>query len=302
LPRTVQFGIHIGQQDIELDELRKLWRHCDEAGFDLITIWDHFYESPFRDGNSPTFESLALLPALALDTSRSRIGCLCFGMAYRNPAILAKALTTIDQLSKGRLTIGLGAGWHVPEHTAFGVPFPSVRERLDRLEEGTRIVRMMTTRARTNFAGQYYRTENVANIPVSVQERIPIIIGGGGEKRTLAIAAQYADGANQGYLAAEDYKHKNLVLDEWCERLKRDPKRIQRSVLLHFHMTSKPTRPDDPHVPGSIWGEPSKVVDQIGEYVTAGAQLVTFAVRPPLDWTAIQSFIEDVMPAFDEPA
>ena len=150
MAKTVELGIHIGQQDIELDELRKLWRHCDEAGFDLITVWDHFYESPPRDGNGVAFESLALLPALALDTSKSRIGCLCFSMTYRNPAILAKALTTIDHLSKGRLTVGLGAGWHVPEHEGFGIAFPSAGERVDRLSEGVRVMRMMMTRARSN--------------------------------------------------------------------------------------------------------------------------------------------------------
>jgi F420-dependent oxidoreductase-like protein len=298
MARQVELGIHIGQQDIELDELRKLWRHCDEAGFDLITVWDHFYESPPRDGNGVAYESLALLSALALDTSRSRVGCLCFSMTYRNPAVLAKALTTIDHLSKGRLTVGLGAGWHVPEHEAFGIEFPSAGERLDRLSEGARVVRMMMTRARSNFDGKYFRLKNAANIPPPIQERVPIIVGGGGEKRTLAIAARYADGSNQGYLSAEDYRHKNQVLDEWCERLARDPKRLQRSVLLHFHMSSKPARPNDTHVPGSIWGEPQKVIETIGEYVDAGAQLVTFAVRPPLDWDALQSFIEDVMPAF----
>jgi len=112
----VELGVHTGPQDIELDELRRLWRHCDAAGFDLITVWDHFYESPPRDGNGECYEALASLTALALETSRSRVGCLCFGMGYRNPAALARSLTTIDHLSNGRLTVGLGAGWHQPEH------------------------------------------------------------------------------------------------------------------------------------------------------------------------------------------
>jgi alkanesulfonate monooxygenase SsuD/methylene tetrahydromethanopterin reductase-like flavin-dependent oxidoreductase (luciferase family) len=298
MAKPVELGVHTGQQDIELDELRKLWRHCDEAGFDLITVWDHFYESPPRDGTGVAYESLALLSALALDTSRSRIGCLCFGMTYRNPAVLAKALTTIDHLSKGRLTVGLGAGWHIPEHEGFGIGFPSTKERLDRLSEGVQVVRMMFTRARSNFEGNYYRLKNAANIPPPVQERVPIIIGGGGEQRTMAIAARRADGSNQGYLTAEMYKHKNEVLDQWCERYDRDPKRLQRSVLLHFHMSSKPVLPNAVHASGSIWGEAQQVIDTIGEYVDAGAQLVTFAIRPPIDWEALQSFIEDVKPAF----
>ncbi|MEA2641067.1 MAG: hypothetical protein QOF51_2461 [Chloroflexota bacterium] len=105
----VELGIHTGQQDVELDELRRLWRHCDQAGFDLITVWDHFYESPYVDGNSRTYETIPVLTTLALDTARSRIGVLCFGMGYRNPALLAKSLTTIDHLSGGLLTVGRGA-------------------------------------------------------------------------------------------------------------------------------------------------------------------------------------------------
>jgi F420-dependent oxidoreductase-like protein len=298
MAKTVALGLHAGPQDIELDDLRKLWRTCDEAGFDLITTWDHFYESPPRDGGGIAYESIATLAALALDTSKSRVGCFCFGMTYRNPAVLAKSLTTIDHLSKGRLTVGLGAGWHLPEHQGYGIPFPPAGERLNMLSEGLRIVRMMMTRARSNFEGKYYRLKNAANIPPPVQERVPLIVGGGGEKRTLSIAARLADGSNQTYLTAEDYKHKNQVLDRWCEHYDRDPDRVQRSVILHFHMSSKPARPNDPHEPGSVWGEPQKVIDTIGEYVDAGAQLVSFALRPPVDWDALQSFIEDVMPAF----
>ena len=135
----VELGIHSGHQDIELDEVRRMWREFDEGGLDFISVWDHMYESPFKDGASPTYEALPLLTALALDTTRCRVSCLCFAMAYRNPALLAKALTTVDHLSNGRLTVGLGAGWHVAEHNAYGYGFPEVKERLDRLSEGTRI-------------------------------------------------------------------------------------------------------------------------------------------------------------------
>lgn len=293
----LELGIHSGHQDIDIEEVRRLWRTFDEAGLDLITVWDHMYESPFRDGSSRTYEALTLLTALAMETKNCRVGCLCFGMAYRSPSLLAKALTTIDHLSDGRLTVGLGAGWHIPEHEAFGFDFPDVKERMDRLSEGTRIIRRMLDQERTSFEGKYYRVRNVANVPRPKQQHVPIIVGGGGERRTMAIAARYADGTNQGYMSAESYAAKNKVADEWCERLGRDPKSLHRSVLLHWRMFSRP-RPESPVVPGSIYGEPQQVIDQIGEYVDAGAQLATFALRPPLDWDAIQSFIEDVMPAF----
>lgn len=294
----VELGVHTGPQDIELDELHKLWRRCDAAGFDLITVWDHFYESPYRDGNSPTYESVALLSALALETSHSRIGCLCFGMGYRNPAVLAKSLTTIDHLSKGRLTVGLGAGWLVQEHEAYGLKLLSVKERLDRLAEGAAVVRALFTQDRSSFEGRYFELNDATNFPKPVQERVPIIVGGGGERRTMAIAARHADGSNQTYLSAEAYRHKNEVLDAWCERLERDPASLERSVVLHFRMASRPSDAAAAQVEGAICGEPRQVVDQIGAYVDAGAARVSFAIRPPVDWDALDSFIEDVMPAF----
>ncbi len=294
----VELGVHTGPNDIEVDELRKLWRHCDAAGFDLITVWDHFYESPFVDGTHPAYEAIALLSALALETEKSRIGCLCFGMGYRNPALLAKSLTTVDHLSHGRLTVGLGAGWHVPEHEGYGFGFPPARERLDRLSEGTRVVRALFTEDRSTFDGEYYQLKDATNSPRPVQERIPIIVGGGGEQRTMRIAARWADGANQAYISPDDYRHKNEVLDQWCEHYSRDPKSLERSVLVHFRLSSKGLLPQGPQADGAVSGSPQQVIDRLGQYVDAGAQRISLAIRPPLDWAAIQTFIDDVMPAF----
>ena len=295
---TVEFGIHTGQQDTTLDELRKLWRYCDGAGFKLITVWDHFHESPPRHGNGVCYESLALLSALALDTSRSRIGCLCFGMPYRNPAILAKALTTIDHLSHGRLTVGLGAAWHVPEHETYGIPFGSAKERLDRLSEGVRMVRMLFMEDRANFEGTYYQLRNAPNFPKPVQARVPIIVGGAGERRTLAIAARWADGSNQGYISPEAYQHKNDVLDQWCERFDRDPRSLERSIIIHFRMSSTGASIGGHQVEGAITGSVQEVTDKIGAYVEAGAQRISIVTRPPVDWEAMGLFVAEVMPKF----
>ncbi|HZT07135.1 MAG TPA: TIGR03560 family F420-dependent LLM class oxidoreductase [Chloroflexota bacterium] len=294
----VELGVHIGPQDIDLDELRLLWRRCDAAGFDLITVWDHFYESPPVDGSHPVFESIASLAALALETRRCRIGCLCFGMGYRNPALLAKSLTTIDHLSKGRLTVGLGAGWHEPEHDGYGFRFPPVKERMDRLSEGVRIVRALFTQERSTFVGEYYQVKDAPNAPRPVQERIPIIVGGGGERRTLRIAARWADGSNQAYISPEEYRHKNAVLDQWCEQLGRDPRTLERSVNVHFRMSSRGTPPAGAQPDGAISGSPLEVVDRLGQYVDAGAQRISLAIRPPVDLDALETFVDRVMPAF----
>jgi F420-dependent oxidoreductase-like protein len=296
----IELGVHTGQQDIELDELRKLWRTAEESGFDWVSVWDHFYEAPPRDGVGPTYEPVALMAALALETTRVRIGCLVFCMLYRNPALLAKSMTTIDHLSHGRVTVGLGAGWHAQETTAYGYDFPPVKERLDRLVEATRIIRLMLTKDRSSFEGKHYRIANASNNPRPVQERVPVIIGGGGEQRTLRIAARRADGWNVPYIGADSFRHKNKVLDQWCERYDRDPKSIERSVNLHFLMSSRgATASDNPRGrEGGLWGEPQQVIDRIGEYVSGGASRVNIAIRPPVDWDALQSYIEDVMPAF----
>ncbi len=294
------FGVHTGQQDIEMEELRRLWKHIDASGFGWISVWDHLYEAPNRDGVGPTYEAIPLMAALACETQNVRIGCLVFCMTYRNPALLAKSLTTIDHLSHGRLTVGLGAGWHVQEHAAYGYEFPDVKERLDRLSEGTRLIRAMLTHHRSSFEGKYYKTENVSNEPMPVQERVPILIGGRGEQRTLRMAAARADGWNVPYISAEEFGHKIEVLDQWCEHYKRDPKTLHRSVNLHMLMSSKGDgpQPGTPAAAGGLAGTPQQVIDRIGDYVKAGAEQVNIAIRPPVDWAALQQFIDEVMPAF----
>jgi F420-dependent oxidoreductase-like protein len=297
----IELGVHTGQQNIALDDLRRLWRTCDENGFEWISVWDHFYEAPNRDNADPTYEAVALMAAMACETKNARLGCLVFCMNYRNPALLAKSLTTIDHLSGGRVTAGLGAGWHVQEHAAYGYDFPAVKERLDRLSEGVRIIRGMTTKEHTTFEGTYYRVNNIANNPGPVNGRMPIIIGGGGEQRTLAIAARRADGWNVPYIGPDVFTHKSKVLDEWCEKVgRRNP--IEKSVNLHFLMSSKGPRDmgalREGAAAGGLQGEPQQVIDKMGQYIQGGAQRINIAIRPPVDWEALQEYIEDVMPAF----
>src|SRR6185312_2372275 len=120
---ALKFGLNIGQQNISMEEMRRTWKWADNAGFDWVDVWDHFYEAPPEDGNGTCFEATTCMAAIACETRNVRIGVLVLGMNYRHPAILANALCTIDQLSGGRLEIGLGAGWHEPEYRAYGIPF-----------------------------------------------------------------------------------------------------------------------------------------------------------------------------------
>ena len=184
------------------------------------------------------YEAIATLTAAAMDTQRIRLGSGVYCAAYRNPGLLAKSLTTIDHLSNGRVDCGLGAGWHDVEAKAFGFPFPSIGPRQDMLEEYAQIMRLLLDpeQRRANFEGKHFRVADAPNNPKPVQPRIPIWIGGRGEKRTLRTAAKYADGWNGAYIGPDEWKRLGQVLDQWCEKEGRDPKTIMRTVNLGFYL------------------------------------------------------------------
>ena len=311
----MKFGLHIGQQNIGVDELRRLWRWADTAGFDWVDVWDHFYEAPPVDGEGSCFEATTCMAAIACETQNVRIGVLVLGMNYRHPAILANALCTIDQLSGGRLEIGLGAGWHEPEYRAYGIPFRPIKERLDMLEEGVQVVRKLTTEPRANFAGKYFQLENAACNPKPIQVRPRIWVGGNGEKRTLRIAARHADGWNTPYTSADEFKRLSGVLDAWCGKEGRDPATIERNENLSFHMAASPAHvakaeqhfkdtwgpaADAFRSRGVVVGLPSQAIDLVGRYADAGAARVNIAIRPPVDWDALEAWSKDVIPAFQD--
>jgi F420-dependent oxidoreductase-like protein len=299
---ALRLGVHSGQQNIEMDELRRLWRFVDQNGFDFLSIWDHFYQAPPVEGYSPEFEAIACMAAMAVETEHVQLGCHVFCMGYRNPGLLANSLLTIDHLTHGRLEAGIGAGWHVAEHEAYGFRFPPVKERMDRLEEGVQVLRLLFTQERSDFQGEYYQLNDARLDPRPLQERIPIVIGGRGEKRTLRIAARHADGWNVPYINCEEFERLNGVLDMWCEREDRDPATIERSVNLHMHMGASAAdaeriAAERPSIPGAVSGTSQQVIETIKTYEQAGASRVSIAIRPPVEWDALQAFVEEVMPA-----
>ncbi len=311
---ALKLGIHAGQQDCSYEDLRRLWRLADSSGFHWVSIWDHFYDNPSIDGKGDCFEAVSTLAALASETSKVRIGCLVFSVTYRNPAVLAKAAATIDHISNGRLELGLGAGWYELEHTAYGVPFPPVRTRLDMLEEGVQIVTSMLAQESTTFTGRHFRVEDAYCNPKPIQKRPRIWIGGKGERRTLRLAARYAGGWNAPYISSQEYKRKIHVLDQWCDVEGRNPTEITRSVNVGFYMGTDATdaarkrrsfyetwgAKAEERSEGMLFGTSSQVVDRVGVYAGAGAQGLNLAVRAPFDWEALQAFIEEVLPVFQQ--
>lgn len=307
---AVSLGVHLGQQNLTMDELRALWRRCDES-MDWISAWDHFYEAPPQGGTVPHFEAVATLAALACETSRARIGCLVFYVGYRNPGQLAKAVTTLDHLSHGRFELGLGAGWHQWEAEAYGYEFPAVGRRLDMLEEAVPLIRRLLTEPRTTHRGEWFTTEEASCLPPPVQPRLPIWVGGVGERRTLRIAAREADGWNAAYVPPEEFRRLSKVLDEWCEREGRDPSTVRRAINLQFMLAvdeRSAARVRDqvteqwgdlaPRVmAGGLTGVPDDAVGRIAEYVDAGADAVNIALRAPWAPEALDAWFDTVVPA-----
>ena len=307
----ISLGVHVGQQNMPMSEMRALWRKLDAAGVDWISAWDHFYEAPPRGGTQPHFEALATLGALAAETERARIGCLVFYIGYRNPALLAKAATTLDHISGGRFELGIGAGWHIWEASAYGYAFPDIGTRLDMLDEAAEVIRRLLTEERTTYSGRHFQVDDASCLPRPVQERLPIWIGGLGERRTLEIAARRADGWNAAYVPADEWHRLNGVLDHWCEEDDRDPAEIRRGANLAFGMAMDDAAVRTERVRleaewgaaaerilgGTLLCTPHQALEGVMRYVEAGAQEINVALRAPWDAEALDVYLEEVMPA-----
>jgi alkanesulfonate monooxygenase SsuD/methylene tetrahydromethanopterin reductase-like flavin-dependent oxidoreductase (luciferase family) len=247
------------------------------------------------------------MAALAATTTRARVGCLMFCVLFRNPGLLAKSAVTIDHLSGGRAELGLGAGWFEEEFKEFGYAWPPVKERMDQLEEGVQVIQGLLHTGKATFKGRYYDVPGAECAPRPLQKKLRLWVGGRGEKRTPRIAAQYADGFNLPYVSPAMFKQRQQELDSHLGKFKRNPKDIERSVNLHFMMSSTPAaealmkqryeRMNETQRGGVLMGSPQQVIDRIKEYDAAGAQGLNIAFRPPVDWDAFETFIEKVFPA-----
>jgi F420-dependent oxidoreductase-like protein len=218
-------------------EVARVARLADEAGLDSLWTADHLFQIPVTGlpRESPMLEGYATLGYLAGQTSRIGLGLMVTCAVYRHPGLLVKTVTSLDVLSGGRVTLGVGAGWDVEEATSLGIPFPPVGERFEHLEDVLRLAHQMWAGDESPFAGRHHRLERPLNSPNSLQRpHPPILIGGSGERRTLPLVARYGDACNLFDLPAPhhvDLRRKLDVLDEHCEAIGRDPRTISRTVL-----------------------------------------------------------------------
>src|SRR5437660_5910560 len=205
--------------------------HCEAAGWDGVYYDDHFMPND-ADGDRPldglTLECWSVLAGLAAATERVRLGSLVCGNTYRDPAVLANVAAGVDHVSNGRVVLGLGAGWQVNEHKAYGIELYDTKTRLDRFEEACALVRSLFDNERTSFEGTHYRLVDAPCDPKPVQAHLPLLVGGGGEKRTLRIAAQYADELNV-WCSAEVAAQKSEVIAPYCEDVVRELSTISRT-------------------------------------------------------------------------
>ncbi len=239
--RRFKVGVTIHPQQCTIQELRDAWRRADELGVDSIWFWDHFFPL-YGDPNGNHFECWSLLAAAAIDTSAPQIGPMVTSIGYRNPDMIAYLAGTIDQLSGGRFVLGLGAGWFQRDYGEFGFEFGETKDRARALKEALPRIKERIKKLRPGPAGP-----------------MPILIGGGGEKVTLRLAAEHAQMWNSaGRL--EEFAHKSKVLDEWCRRIGRDPKEIERTANVS---TASPK--------------------QVGEWLAAGLQHFVLRVAYPFD-------------------
>jgi F420-dependent oxidoreductase-like protein len=295
------------------EHLAQIAQTAEESGFSSITVMDHLHQIP---GVGPRtnfmMEGNTILAGLAARTSRVSVGLLVGGVTYRNPALLAKATTTLDIISGGRAILGLGAAWYEDEHVAYGFDFPPLKERFERLEEALQIARAMFTEEESSVDGRYYRTHDILNNPRPLRGDIPIMIGGSGERKTLRMVAQYADACNL-FGDVDRIRHLLGVLERHCERLGRDGAEITKTKMSQVYIgrTHEEGRGKlDAAIEGgmppervamAIAGDPGEVAEQAQAYADAGIEGLTLSLPDVHDLEIVQLVGETLAPVFGSP-
>lgn len=214
--------------------LAEIGGSAEDAGFTSLWVMDHFFQIPTVGVEEPMLEAYTTLGFLAAATARVRLGTMVTGVTYRWPGVLVKEVTTLDVLSGGRAILGIGAGWYEREHVGLGVPFPPLKERFERLEETLQIAHQMWRGDTRAFNGRHYQLREPLNSPPALtQPHPPVLVGGGGEQKTLRLVARYADACNlSGRLPKEDLRRKLEVLRGHCQQEQRDYDQIEKTVLV----------------------------------------------------------------------
>ncbi|MGH2500041.1 MAG: TIGR03560 family F420-dependent LLM class oxidoreductase [Candidatus Limnocylindria bacterium] len=312
MPATAHFGINLPAQHTAWPAIRDAARLVDELGFDSLWTWDHFVPLS-GDLEGPIFEAWQLLAAWGAITERVRVGTLVTGNTYRHPAVLANMAATLDHITGGRAILGLGAAWHEGEHAMYGIPYQTTAGRLARLDEAAALIRSLLDEERTTFRGAHYTITDAVCEPKPIQRRLPLLIGGGGERKTLRTVARYADYWHGGGTVAE-IAHKLGVLRSHCADVGRDAAEIAPLVTFRPFVVLRDTREEVsdwqrqvaeangmkevPEANPIHTAEP--LVDLLVEYLRLGVRGFIFYCGAPFDRVTIERLAREVRPRLME--
>jgi alkanesulfonate monooxygenase SsuD/methylene tetrahydromethanopterin reductase-like flavin-dependent oxidoreductase (luciferase family) len=305
----MHIGVNFWPQNTTWTQLRAHAVLADRLGFESLWVWDHFY-SINGDIHRPNFEGWQVQAAYAAITERIQIGCLVSSVTHRHPAVLANMAVALDHISNGRAILGIGAGWNALEHNAYGIDLGTPRERSDRLAEAAKIIRALVDGERVAHSGRYFELNNAEVLVRPVQRRLPIMVGGGGERRTLRTAARYAD-LWHAFESADGMRRKIAILRKHCADVGRDPativpfggswvvvrddpakaRAVLEAVAERHGMTSPPV---------GIVGGPDSVAERIAAFWNAGVKGFIVRFAEPFDDESIERLASEVRPRLAE--
>jgi len=307
----LRFGVSLWPQGATWDEIREMSVLVDRLGYDSLWSYDHFMPL-HHDPTVPVLDGWTLLSALGALTTRTRIGILVTGVTHRNSAILAKMASTLDHISRGRVILGLGAAWNAQEHWTYGIHFGTDGERLALLDEACTVIRSLFENDLTTFEGEHCAVRDAALWPKPIQARLPILIGGGGERKTLRIVARHADLWN-GFGTPDVLRRKLGILHEHCVAVSRDPANIAvtTNVGIIVRDTATAVRErlaeigpvagfPDYAASNEPYGSPESVALRLAEYANAGVSEVIAVMPAPYDRETIERLATEVRPRVNE--
>lgn len=309
----ISFGITPIQTGVDFPHIREVTVLAEELGYDSVWLNDHFFTSkffhPLPPPTAPYYECWVTLSALASLTQRVRLGTLCSNVSFRQPALLAKMAACLDQVSGGRLELGVGAGWFEDEHSAYGIPFATMKERAGRVTEAVEIIRRLWTEECVTFKGRYYEMTDAYCSPKPVQQPLPrILIGGRGGRTMLGVVARSADRWNiQTPITPGQYRRKVSLLEGHCQKLNRDPNRIGRSLWAgtvigrdatdYANAAKQLDLPHSAYLDSRISGTPEQCIAKIKEFVDLGVtEFIHYFTYEEL--RSVELFATKVIPAF----
>jgi F420-dependent oxidoreductase-like protein len=315
----MKLGVMIeGQEGLNWGSWKRIVRATEDLGFESLWRSDHFF-SLMGPRDRDALETFVSLVHVAEGSERIRFGTLVCSMTFRHPSLLARMAAGIDQLSGGRFVLGIGAGWNVPEHEAFGIPFPAVKERMNALEEGAAVIRALWGSEVASYSGRVFSLKEARLNPKPAQMPAPLLVGGGGEKRTLRVVARYADEWNVPAMPMDRYRAKVEALEGHCERQKRDPNTIARSQMCAFLIgeTESDVKrrvealqqviPPFAQIPvdsaasmlrgrGWLTGTPGQVIEQIQSLEAEGVSRIMLQHHNQTDFEVLELIAKEILP------